>query len=62
MSIFFGKKIPIISEQYSITHDIISIGPASFVQKPNAIKLGRALFVPLLLISQLYARKTKDPE
>lgn len=61
-SIFVHQKFLKSPKDYSVAHELISVGPESFARSPRSIRLGRALFVPLFLISHLYDRKTESPK
>jgi hypothetical protein len=47
------------TENYTIAHTLISEWPKSFAHKPSGIKIGRALFVPFILIAQIYDQTSK---
>jgi hypothetical protein len=57
-SIFMRITSSQMRDGYTLVHEMISVGPDSFAKRPTAIRIARTLFVPLLLISQLYDRQT----
>lgn len=54
--LFLGKIEYKKNKDFSLTDEIISKGPQSFIKNPTAIKIGRAVFVPFILLSWLYDR------
>lgn len=58
--IFFGKKIS--PWDYDLLEETLDRWPESFRAKPTGIKLGRAIFVPIILLFSLFRYAPSDKQ